>query len=288
MPKYSLDDIISLEDFESSLLAIAKATEINLCVIDITGKTLIWPVNDSLFCSKARKNDEIRDTCLKCVTHAALESARQRRTMFYKCPCGLIDFTLPIYYKDEVLGAICGGQIKANGSEDFLNYTYKEMPLEDERLKSLYEAMPDVNSDKLPNISDILTKFTDRLTKFGDFTDSAPHIESRTYGHHKLRLALKYIESNYNKNISLKDLSELCCISQSYFSRLFSTTMRISLSKYITKIRIEKAKQLLVDPSKKILAVAYEIGYNDTAYFNRKFKEITKMTPSEYRNLVLN
>ena len=148
--------------------------------------------------------------------------------------------------------------------------------------------MPDVNSDKLPNISDILTKFTDRLTKFGDFTDSAPHIESRTYGHHKLRLALKYIESNYNKNISLKDLSELCCISQSYFSRLFSTTMRISLSKYITKIRIEKAKQLLVDPSKKILAVAYEIGYNDTAYFNRKFKEITKMTPSEYRNLVLN
>ena len=76
MPKYSLDDIISLEDFESSLLAIAKATEINLCVIDITGKTLIWPVNDSLFCSEARKNDEIRDTCLKCVTHAALESAR--------------------------------------------------------------------------------------------------------------------------------------------------------------------------------------------------------------------
>lgn len=64
--------------------------------------------------------------------------------------------------------------------------------------------------------------------------------------------------------------------------------MRISLSKYITKIRIEKAKQLLLDPAKKILAVAYEIGYNDTAYFNRKFKEITKMTPSEYRNLVLN
>ncbi len=284
MPKHSLEEVISVDKLKEALHSIARATEVNLCVIDLIGNVIIWPVNDSPFCAEARKNSDIRENCLRCATHAALEAARQKRPMFYKCPYGLVDFTLPIYYKEEVLGAICGGQIKTDSHTDFLDYVYNQISLgNNDELKKRFENLPTVKSEKLIDISDILLKMTERLTKFGIYMDLEPHQNARTYNRYKLQPALNYIDLNYNKNITLTELSALCCITESYFSRLFSATMNISLSQYITNLRIDNAKELLLDPTKKILAIAYEVGYNDSAYFIRKFKEVTQMTPLEYR-----
>ena len=56
-----------------------------------------------------------------------------------------------------------------------------------------------------------------------------------------------------------------------------------TVPQYVTEVRIKKAKELLSDPSLKIRAVANAVGYDDPAYFMRKFKQVTGVTPTEYQ-----
>ena len=95
--------------------------------------------------------------------------------------------------------------------------------------------------------------------------------------------ALKYIECNYREKISVQTLAFMCYVTPDYFSRLFSSATGKTVPQYVTEVRIKKAKELLSDPSLKIRAVANAVGYDDPAYFMRKFKQVTGVTPTEYQ-----
>lgn len=96
-------------------------------------------------------------------------------------------------------------------------------------------------------------------------------------------LAKKYIEENYNKNISLEDVSRKVGLNPSYFSRIFKSTTGANFVDYRTEIRINKAKELLNMPNKSVIEITFDIGFNDTTHFTRLFKKFTGITPTEYR-----
>jgi two-component system response regulator YesN len=66
-------------------------------------------------------------------------------------------------------------------------------------------------------------------------------------------------------------------------SHLFKEQMGVTPIEYLTKIRIERAKKLLLTTDKKCCNIYYEVGYNGQSHFSRKFKEVTGMTPLEFR-----
>ena len=72
-------------------------------------------------------------------------------------------------------------------------------------------------------------------------------------------------------------------MSPYYFSTLFKRQTGIQLRDYIVQVRIEKAKEFLNGTDKKIMEIAFESGYQDTAHFNRAFKKVVGMSPSQYR-----
>ena len=92
-----------------------------------------------------------------------------------------------------------------------------------------------------------------------------------------------YIQENYSKDISLDDVSGLVNISPYYFSKIFKEETGEYFIEYLTKIRIEKAKELLVKPDISIKEAGIRSGYTDPNYFSRIFKKQTDMTPSEYK-----
>lgn len=95
--------------------------------------------------------------------------------------------------------------------------------------------------------------------------------------------AMLYIQENYSKDISLDDVSGLVNISPYYFSKIFKEETGENFIEYLTKIRIEKAKELLVKPDISIKEAGIRSGYTDPNYFSRIFKKQTDMTPSEYK-----
>jgi two-component system response regulator YesN len=94
--------------------------------------------------------------------------------------------------------------------------------------------------------------------------------------------AKDYIQKNYKRDISLEEVSKYVDISLYYFSKLFKDVVGENFIDYLTNIRIEKAKELLVTDM-NIKEVAIEVGYKDSNYFSRIFKKCVGVTPSEYR-----
>ncbi|WIF94906.1 response regulator transcription factor [Caminicella sporogenes] len=95
--------------------------------------------------------------------------------------------------------------------------------------------------------------------------------------------AIKYIEDNYNKNISLNDVAKEINMSYHYFSKFFKDSIGKNFVDYLTELRIEKSKELLKDFDISIKEISYEIGYSDPNYFSKIFKKVTGMSPTDYR-----
>ena len=92
-----------------------------------------------------------------------------------------------------------------------------------------------------------------------------------------------YINKNYNKDLKLKTLSELACMSETAFSRFFKLHTGRTVSEYIIDIRLGYAARMLVDTNKSVADICYLCGYNNLSNFNRVFKRKKGCAPTEFR-----
>lgn len=94
---------------------------------------------------------------------------------------------------------------------------------------------------------------------------------------------VKYIKENYNKNHSVEHYANLCNLDKYYFIRLFGEYIGESPHLFRTKLRIEKAKELLLETDNTNGQIAELLGYSGAYYFSRIFKAHTKLSPSEFK-----
>lgn len=95
--------------------------------------------------------------------------------------------------------------------------------------------------------------------------------------------AKSYINANYHKEISLDEVSREVDISPYYFSKIFKDETGENFIEYVTGIRMEKAKELLVSSGLSMKEICAKIGYSDPNYFSRTFKKNVGVTPTEYK-----
>jgi two-component system response regulator YesN len=93
---------------------------------------------------------------------------------------------------------------------------------------------------------------------------------------------LQYIEKNYMKEISLKDISDELHYSTNYLGKLFKKQLKKGFREYLTEYRIRKAAELLRQNRYKIYEVAEMVGYKNVPSFIKQFKNIFMVTPAEY------
>jgi two-component system response regulator YesN len=98
--------------------------------------------------------------------------------------------------------------------------------------------------------------------------------------------AVSYIQQNYDKRISLKDVAESLNLSKHYLCSIFKKETGDNVSHYINTLRIEKAKMLLHKKDRKIKEIYEEVGYSNQQYFSKVFKKLTGMTVLEYKNKI--
>jgi two-component system response regulator YesN len=97
-------------------------------------------------------------------------------------------------------------------------------------------------------------------------------------------LSQKHIETYYYKeDFSLQDLAEIIKISPTYLSRLLKNEIGVSFIEYLTQVRVEKAIQMMSDPTIKLYEVAEKVGYSNQHYFSTTFKKVVGLSPAEYR-----
>ena len=109
-------------------------------------------------------------------------------------------------------------------------------------------------------------------------------VENDTSGRNTVEKEMvSYIQQNYTGTISLKTFGEQFHLSEKYISRYFKEHFHITLSQYVTYLRLEHAKQLLQDTDIPITEIAMQSGYQNVSYFIRSFKKTYGMSPLKYR-----
>ncbi|GIO15151.1 hypothetical protein J19TS2_47060 [Cohnella xylanilytica] len=94
----------------------------------------------------------------------------------------------------------------------------------------------------------------------------------------------RLIDREYNRDIDLKYIADAVGFNASYISKLFSREKGETITDYLNRVRIDKAKQFLKDhPGLKVYEIAHIVGYGDKIYFQKLFKRMVGVTPLEYR-----
>lgn len=123
-------------------------------------------------------------------------------------------------------------------------------------------------------VKDIALKLSNYITK--DRQDTVKLI---------VRQAKDYAKDNYNDSeITINKICEHLHISPTYFSLIFKRETKTTFINYLTKIRMEAAKELLRTTDKKTFEIAEKVGYSEPNYFSYSFKKNFGISPSEYRN----
>jgi two-component system response regulator YesN len=99
----------------------------------------------------------------------------------------------------------------------------------------------------------------------------------------QIRPAINYIDANYNKPITLADVAKASHLSISRLAHIFKEQMGITIIDYLTSVRIERAKQLLLATDQNCTEICFEVGYNDQSYFTRTFKGLVGMAPRQFK-----
>lgn len=94
---------------------------------------------------------------------------------------------------------------------------------------------------------------------------------------------VNYIQNNLNRRLTIEELCNEACMSESNFHKVFKNEMGQSPIDFILSERIKIAKALLTDPNKKIGDIYWDCGFENRAYFNRVFKKYTNQSPSAYQ-----
>jgi len=95
--------------------------------------------------------------------------------------------------------------------------------------------------------------------------------------------AKSYIEAHQSENVRLGEVAKAVHMSSFYFCKVFRRVTGINFTDYLSRVRIEKSKNLLLNPNLRISEIAFEVGFQSLTHFNRVFKRLVGQSPTAYR-----
>ena len=163
---------------------------------------------------------------------------------------------------------------------------------EDNKIKNLILKIIDECTECRPyykkSVENFISQIIIYLTRQKSLAKDNEEVISISYEvHSSIASKIKtYIDFNYSKRVSLVELAETFCVSQSHLCREFTKNFGMSPIKYLNNLRIEKAKELLSISDYSIGEIAYRVGFNDIHYFSRYFHKQEKLSPAGYRKKI--
>ncbi len=147
----------------------------------------------------------------------------------------------------------------------------------------------------LGNIDDIIDALASSRT-IGDMRDlfydralsglEATSKVSDKSGHRLVRFTVEALQTRFSEDVGLETIADELDVSSPYLSRLFKSETGVNFKEYLTRIRLDKARELLRETGMRVYEVAAVAGYPDQKYFCEIFKKRTGMTPRDYRREV--
>lgn len=263
-----------------------QVTGLNLDIIDKEGKyhKIYNPKQFSHFCRIIQSTSDGVKTCINSDKEYGLLLAKKKKIIIYTCHAGMTVAVVPIIIKNEYIGGLGTGPVFLNKhSKKKLHNVcsrIKHLPGVDiKRLKKVFFNMPVISKDKLNvyiNLLSLMVNYIieveDKILFLGKSMENSAVIRAKMF-----------INENYSSPLTLKEIADNAFLSPYHLAHLFKKETGVGTMQYVARVRLEEAKKLLLDRSRKIIDICYEIGYRSLSHFNRMFKKLIGITPGEYQ-----
>jgi AraC-like DNA-binding protein/ligand-binding sensor protein len=234
------------------------------------------------FCRMMAGKSSSCASCLRVQEKLGQSSTDAAQTIV--CDAGLSDTAVPVKVGDELVGYLQTGQVfrKAPTAEQFSRFARQLQGWGIEAsavLKDAYFSTRVVAPGPYAQMVKLLSLFAQHLAILSNQLivrrqNAEPPMVSR---------AKTFIEEHQTDDLSLSDVSRAVHSSSFHFCKVFKKATGLTFTNYLSRLRVEKAKNLLLNPNLRISEIAYEIGFQSLTHFNRVFKKVAGESPTIYR-----
>ena len=150
-------------------------------------------------------------------------------------------------------------------------------------LKKAYFGGKVVSAREHESIVKLLTIFAQHLAMISNQV----FIQQENSESPVIKRAKEYIYEHQAEKLSLGHVAKAVNMSAFYFCKMFKRVTGINFTDYLSRVRIEKAKNLLLNPNLRVSEIAFEVGFQSLTHFNRVFKKLLGQSPTDYRAQLL-
>jgi len=243
--------------------------------------------NENPFCAMLSKKNRSCAACLQTQERLCQQAVAKPETLC--CPVGLSDTAVPVRMSDRLVGYLRFGQVFRRKPTEAQFKKAEElckkwgMEIDSDALRKAYFSGRVISQKEHDSAVKLLAIFAQHLA----MVSNQVFIQRENAEPPVIAKARAYIQEHQTEELSLNQVVKAVNMSSYYFCKMFKKVAGINFTDYVARVRIEKSKNLLLNPNLRVSEIAFEVGFQSLTHFNRVFKKILGQSPTEYRTQLL-
>jgi AraC-like DNA-binding protein/ligand-binding sensor protein len=225
-------------------------------------------------------------TCAACLAaQQKLSDPKAGHTKTITCFAGLCDSAVPIYLGEEVIGFLQTGQVATRKPcrDQFKRITRQLLEwgvkVDLKKLETAYFHSRVVSTEQYQAMLRLLEIFAQHLS----IVSNQVMLQQQNEEPPMVHRAKEFINQHKSENLSLGQVARSVNVSVFYFCKIFKKATGLHFTEYLSRVRVEKAKNLLLNPNLRVSEIAFEVGFQSLTHFNRVFYRLVGRSPTAYR-----
>lgn len=238
------------------------------------------------FCSLMASTNQSCAACLMLQRRVEEEACLSPKTL--KCFAGLCDSAVPIRVGENLVAFLQTGQVLLHQpSKEQFDKTTRQLlkwgtEVDLKRLEEAFFQTRVVSKKQYESILRLLTIFAQHLSSLSNQL----MVKEETSEPPVISKARVFITEHQDEDLTLTQVAQAVNTSAFYFCKMFKKTTGMTFTDYLARVRVEKVKNLLLNPHKRVSEAAFEAGFQSLSQFNRVFRKIAGESPSTYRDRI--
>jgi AraC-like DNA-binding protein len=238
---------------------------------------------ENSFCALLAKQNKACAACLQ--TQHELAGTAQQEARTVTCFAGLCESAVPLRTGDQLIGYLRTGEVltrqpTAQGFAKVKRQLEKlGVKVDSEKLREAYMRSRVVSPKRYAAVLTLLEIFAQHLSMVaGQIVFRSENAEPPS-----IARARQFIDEHHTEDLSLAAVAHAAHMSTFYFCKQFKKATGLNFTEYLSRVRVEKAKEQLLKPYLRVSEVAYEVGFQSLTHFNRVFRKLNGESPTTYR-----
>jgi AraC-like DNA-binding protein/ligand-binding sensor protein len=236
------------------------------------------------FCALVAEQSHACSGCLQ--MHQRLSEHARTAPHTLTCPFGLSETAVPVRMGETVIGFLQTGQVFRRRPtraqfERVLQLARRwGLPMEREVIRRAYFGGQVMEAKRHDCVVKLLTIFAEHLS----LVCNQIVVQQQNEEPPVIRRAKEFIEAHQGEELRLTSVARAVNTSPFYFCKMFKKATGLNFTDYVSRLRIERAKNLLLNRNLRVSEIAYEVGFQSLTHFNRVFKKVLGIPPTRYRS----